>query len=157
MIEVRIPKEIRDFKEKLFFGLTLRQTICTVIAIAICVPLYFWGKDYMSKDTLNWALLIVSLPLLLLGFVTYNGLTAEQLFIAWLKMQLNPQKRLYKQESIYDQIRKDVINEDKKSKKQPKLSSSKGQGQREIKNRKTTESKKGKGQSSQDSSTNHSL
>lgn len=154
MIEVRIPKEIRDFKEKLFFGLTLRQSICTVIALAICVPLYFWGQGRMSEDTLNWLILFVSLPLLLLGFVRYNNLTAEQLFVAWLKMQINPQKRLYKQESIYDQIRKDVINEEKKHSKLP---ISKGERRGKVKNGKNTQSKKGKEQSSQDSTANNSL
>ena len=121
MIEVRIPKEIKDFKEKLFFGLTLRQSICTVIALSICVPLYLYGQESMSEDTLSWLVLLISLPLLLLGFVKYNDLTAEQLFVAWLKMQVNPQKRLYKQESIYDNIREGVIREEQRDKKRAKI------------------------------------
>lgn len=44
MIEIRIPKEIRTYKEKLFFGLTLRQLICTLIAVVVNVPLYWFGR-----------------------------------------------------------------------------------------------------------------
>lgn len=40
MIAVRIPEEIRKYKEKILFGLTARQLITTIIAFAICVPLY---------------------------------------------------------------------------------------------------------------------
>ena len=45
MIAVRIPEEIRKYKEKLAFGLTARQLICTIIAAAICVPLYWKGRN----------------------------------------------------------------------------------------------------------------
>ena len=47
MIAVRIPKEIRAYKEKLVAGLTARQLIASIIAVGICIPLYIFGKKYM--------------------------------------------------------------------------------------------------------------
>ena len=43
MIEIKIPKEIRDYKEKFLFGLTIRQFISAAAALAVRVPLYLCG------------------------------------------------------------------------------------------------------------------
>ena len=45
MIEIKVPKEIKDYKSKLFFGLSVRQFICTAAALGICVPLYIFGNE----------------------------------------------------------------------------------------------------------------
>ncbi len=55
MIEIRIPKEIKTYREKLFFGMTLRQCICTAIALSICVPLYIFGNRFLPQEAVSWA------------------------------------------------------------------------------------------------------
>lgn len=68
MIEIRIAKEIKDYREKLFFNLTLRQTICSVLAILINVPLYILGKEYISQEILSWIIIFISLPIFFIGY-----------------------------------------------------------------------------------------
>ena len=48
MIAVRIPKEIKEYKEKLVFGLNVRQLISVVIALTICIPLYIFGRKIIG-------------------------------------------------------------------------------------------------------------
>ena len=60
MITVRIPNEIRAYKEKLVAGLTARQLISTILALAICVPLYFYGKKYLPEDVMAWAIILIA-------------------------------------------------------------------------------------------------
>ena len=43
-MEVRINREIREYTESMFFGLTLRQFIFSVLACAIAVLIYFTFK-----------------------------------------------------------------------------------------------------------------
>ncbi|MFQ7173158.1 MAG: PrgI family protein [Thomasclavelia ramosa] len=43
----------------------------------MAVGLYFIMKPYFGLETLSW-LCILELPFAVLGFITYNGLTAEQ-------------------------------------------------------------------------------
>ena len=38
-MEIKINKEIRNYKETLFFGLSLRQFICSVLAVGVAVAL----------------------------------------------------------------------------------------------------------------------
>ena len=47
--EIRINKEIRDYTESIFFGLSLRQSIFSIIACAIACGLYFLFKDTFNK------------------------------------------------------------------------------------------------------------
>ena len=40
-MEIKINKEIRTYRETLFFGLSVRQFICSVLAVGVAVALYF--------------------------------------------------------------------------------------------------------------------
>ncbi|MDD4146329.1 MAG: PrgI family protein [Clostridia bacterium] len=102
MIEVKIPKEIRTYKEKLFFGLNLRQTICAALAIAINVPLYIFVRPLIGNDLASWLIIITAVPLFLIGFFQYNGMPFEQFILCILRFQLlTPQKRKYKTENLF--------------------------------------------------------
>jgi len=150
MIEVRIPKEIKEYKEKLFFGLTLRQCICTALALSISVPFYIFSKGYLHEEIRSWGVIIVALPLMLIGFFTYNQMTFEQFFIELIKMYVNPQKRPFKQENIYQVIRKEIINnENAKCNRKGQGKVKKGKGKKEI--------KKNKDQSSTNSTADNSV
>ena len=47
--EIKINKEIRDYTESIFFGLSLRQSIFSIIACIIACGLYFLCKDTFNK------------------------------------------------------------------------------------------------------------
>lgn len=112
-ISVRVPDEVRTYKEKLFLGLTARQLICTSLALIICVPLYIFGKKFMSEDVLSWLILIIALPLLAVGFIHVQGLPMEKYAIAWFKFNwLYPRKRKYKIENVYRDIQNRAIKDE---------------------------------------------
>ena len=45
ILEVRINKEVKDYQESIFFGLSLRQFIFSLLAVGIAVAVYFLLKD----------------------------------------------------------------------------------------------------------------
>ena len=97
-MEIRINKEIRQYKENIFFGLSLRQFIFSVLSCIIAVILYFTLKSMTNNiEVISWLCIIGILPFVLLGFFKYNGLTADKFFIAWIKSEiLIPKKLLFK-------------------------------------------------------------
>ena len=96
MIEIRIPKEIRTYKEKLFFGLNLRQLVSTFIAIIINVPLYWFGRNIVGSDTASWVVIFIAMPLFLVGYFNYNGMSFEQFIKSVIQQEfIYPQKRKY--------------------------------------------------------------
>lgn len=101
-IAVRIPEEIRKYKEKLVAGLTARQLISVIAAFAVCVPLYLYGKKFIPTDILEWLIIAVALACGSVGFIRYHGMPMEKLVIAWLKFEiLYPRKRRFKTENAF--------------------------------------------------------
>ena len=76
-MEVKINKEIRDYTEAIFFGLSLRQFIFSGLACGIAVGLYFLLHPYMSMETVSWICVLGAAPCVVFGFVKYHGMTAE--------------------------------------------------------------------------------
>ena len=93
-MEIRINREIREYTESMFFGLNLRQFICSILACAVGVGLYFYLKPRVSTEIVSWACILGALPFAVLGFLRYNGLTAEEFIWAWIKTGLISQKKL---------------------------------------------------------------
>ena len=80
-MEVKINKDIRDFSESIFFGLSLRQFIFSIFACLVAVVLYFLLKPFLGIETLSWVCILGAAPFAALGFIKYNGMTAEEFVI----------------------------------------------------------------------------
>ena len=87
-MEVKVNKEIRNYTESIYFGLSLRQFIFSILACLMAIGLYFIMKPYFGLETLSWLCILGASPFAALGFITYNGLTAEQFVWAWIKSEL---------------------------------------------------------------------
>lgn len=114
MIAVRIPEEIRKYKEKIMFGLTARQIICTVLALVICVPLYWFGRKYIQEDILSWIVILIAAPLIGIGYASFNGMPMEKFFIVWLKFEvLYPRKRKFCTDNAFRAWQNEAIAEER--------------------------------------------
>lgn len=85
-MEVRINKEIRDYQESMFFGLSLRQCIFSALAVAAAVGAYFALNEKLGFDV-GWICILCAAPFAACGFVKYHGLTAEQFVLAWIRSE----------------------------------------------------------------------
>ena len=70
-MEIKINKEIRAYKETVYFGLTAR--------------LYFALRGVLGRETLGWVCIVGAAPMAAAGFFRYNGLTLEKFLWAWCK------------------------------------------------------------------------
>lgn len=87
-MEIRINKEIRDYQETLFFGLSLRQFACSVLAVGVAVALYFALHDVLDRETVSWLCIVGAAPVAVAGFFRYNGMTFERFLWALVKSEL---------------------------------------------------------------------
>lgn len=46
LIEIKINKEVRDYQESIFFGLSLRQLLFSLLAVGIAVGLYYGTSQF---------------------------------------------------------------------------------------------------------------
>lgn len=54
-MEIKIPKEIRKHKETIFFGLSTRQFVCSMLAVGAAVDVYFATKSCLGAESASWA------------------------------------------------------------------------------------------------------
>jgi len=101
-IEIKINKEIREYTEVMFFGLSLRQLFFSACACGISVLLYFALRPYFGIETLSWLCILGAAPFAAMGFITYNGMTAERFALVWIHAQiLMPRQLIFKSENLY--------------------------------------------------------
>ena len=105
-MEVKINKEIRNYTESMFFGLSLRQFIFSVLACGVAMGLYFLLRPRFGTETLSWVCILGAFPFAAMGFIKYNGMTAEQFVWAWIKSEfLMPKKLMFLPDNaLYDTI-----------------------------------------------------
>ena len=106
-MEVKINREIRNYTEAMFFGLSLRQFIFSVCACVVAVGLYFLLKPYVGTETVSWMCILGAAPFAALGFIKYNGMTAEKFIYAWIKSEfLMPKKLVFHSTNTYLELMK---------------------------------------------------
>lgn len=109
-MEVKINKEIRNYTESMFFGLSLRQFIFSVLACGVAMGLYFLLRLRFGTETLSWVCILGAFPFAAMGFIKYNGMTADQFVWAWLKSEfLMPKKLMFLPDNLYYETVKPTI------------------------------------------------
>lgn len=110
-MEVKINREIRNYTESMFFGLSMRQFIFSILAVAVAVGLYFLLKPYVGTETVSWMCILGAAPFAALGFITYHGMTAEQFIWAWIRSELlEPKEIRFESSNFYYEALKDKID-----------------------------------------------
>ena len=114
-MEVKINREIRNYTESMFFGLSLRQLIFSLLAVMVAVGLYFLLKPYVGTETVSWLCILGAAPFAAMGFVTYHGMTAEQFLWVCLRCEvLEPKQLRCIPENLYYELLKPVIERHEK-------------------------------------------
>lgn len=101
-MEIKIPKEVREYHETIFFGLNTRQFVCSLLAVGVAVAVYFLLQPMLDTEEIGWVCILAAAPFAVCGFFTYHGMTPEQLLWAWCKSELLCPKRLvFRSDSYY--------------------------------------------------------
>ena len=97
ILEVKINREIRQF-------------IFSILACGVAVGIYFLLRPYVGTETVSWMCIFGAAPFALLGFVKYNGMTAEKFMWAWIKSEVLIPKRLcFHSTNIYFELMKPYV------------------------------------------------
>ena len=109
-MEIKINKDIREYTESIFGGLSLRQSIFSAVAIIVAVIIYFCISPKVGLETVSWMCVLGAAPFAALGFINYHGLNAEQLLWVWLKSEvIEPKKLIFESSTLYYDVMKSSV------------------------------------------------
>ena len=120
-MEVKINREIREYTESMFFGLTLRQFIFTVLAAATSIISYFLLRPVIGIEAVSWVCMLTAVPFAVLGFVRYNGMPSEKFIWAWIKSEiLMPKHLCFGNSNLYMELLSGAERDKQRQKKKRK-------------------------------------
>lgn len=136
-MEVKVPRDILKYEEALFFGLSLRQFLFSLLAIGVAVGAYLLCSPHLSTETTSWICIVAALPFAFLGFVHYNGMTADRFARTWVRSELLfPKVLIYQGTNLYmDAIEQGRIEKARPKRKPLIKRSGKQKVEREMKKR----------------------
>ncbi len=101
-MEININKDIREYTEGVFFGLNLRQLVCSGLAVASAVTIYFYAHNTVSQEVITYLCIAAAAPFAAIGFIKYNGMPFEKIIWAWIKDNiLFPRRLTIKANNLY--------------------------------------------------------
>lgn len=113
--EIKINKEIRDYTESIFFGLSLRQSIFSIIACIIATGIYFLFNDKLDTEMTSWLCMLGAAPFAALGFIRFQGMYTEDIVkMALYSFLLSSTNLINKPFDLYEEIFNSIINQSRK-------------------------------------------
>ena len=110
---VKVPKEIKDYDEKLFLGLTTPQLIWGGIACATGIVEFIIFKYIISTQIVSWIIIFTVIPIFLIGWQKKDGMQFNKYMAIVLQFKRRKQLLLYDTEPK----RKEVLFNEKQRKK----------------------------------------
>jgi len=109
-LEVRIPKEITEYREKIIFGLSARQLASTGVALGTGVGLYFFLKNIIGSNLTTYVVMILVAPIFAFGFYRKNGMSFEKFTKLYIRHLFCVHKKKYATELNVDLLKKEDEN-----------------------------------------------
>lgn len=110
-MEIKVNKEVRDYTESIFLGLSFRQFLFSIIACVVAVIIYLSCVDILGMETTSWLCMLGAAPFASLGFITFQKMNAEQILItAWHSFLLSNKNLIDKPFNLYYEMFKDIFD-----------------------------------------------
>ena len=114
-MEIRINKEILSYTESIFFGLSFRQFIYSLLACIVAVGIYFISIDQLGMETTSWLCMLGAAPFAAIGFIQFQSMSLERIIIEYIRSFLLKHRHLINQPiNIYYELVKPIVENAKK-------------------------------------------
>ena len=121
-MQVKINQEIREYTETIFFGLSPRQFLFSLLAVVVAVALYFLLRNRLGTETVSWVCVLGAAPFAAMGFFRYHGMTFEKFLWVFLRSELlEPRVYLFKPRNHFAEITQAYRKEQIRTKRKQKI------------------------------------
>ena len=117
-IEIPVNREIRSYKETIFYGFTMKQVIFGILGLAAGAVVFLWLPKDLNLSVRTLLGLVAGAPMIVLGFLTFNNMTAAELMRVLYNFYLkNPRKYPSVPTNRYANVFNKVENQETPNKK----------------------------------------
>jgi len=94
-VQIKANQDVREYKEVVYFGMTLRQLIFSGLAGAAALGVYLLCNRRMSMEAVSWLCVAAALPFGAFGFVRWHGMAFEQIIGVLIRSRLTLGKLVF--------------------------------------------------------------
>lgn len=87
-MQIKSNQDVREYKEVVYFGMTLRQLIFSGLAGAAALGVYLLCNRRMSMEAVSWLCVAAAVPFGAFGFVRWHGMPFEQIIGVFIRSRL---------------------------------------------------------------------
>lgn len=110
-MEIKVNKEVRDYTESIFLGLSFRQFLFSVIACVVAIIIYLSTVDILGMEITSWLCMIGAAPFASLGFTSFQKMNAEEILVTAFQSLLLSSRNLIDQPfNLYHEMFKEIFN-----------------------------------------------
>lgn len=84
-MQIKTNKEIRDYKEEVYFGMNMRQLIFSSLAVGAALGVYLLCNRRMPMEMVSWLCVAAAVPFAAFGFIRWHGMRFEQLIRMFIR------------------------------------------------------------------------
>lgn len=125
LLEVKVNKDIREYKQDVFFGMNMRQLGFTAVAVAVGIGTYLGFRNILPENVVFLLCAAFAAPFMMGGFWEYNKMPLEEVIIVWWRSKHIPPELPYVAENKYKDLMEDKVKELEEEKKNANKHSSK--------------------------------
>ena len=101
-LQIQVPKEIKNFKEEIIFGLTLKQLVWCLLGMVVGILTFTLLYGHLAIDIISMICVLITIPFAFMGFANYNGLSGLELIKYWAKVKLFQRPLVYQSSNEID-------------------------------------------------------
>ena len=98
----------KNWTTRLMAGIAAGTMVFSLAGCGMSVGIFFLLRGVLGMETVSWACILGMLPCALLGFVKYNGMTAEKFLLAVIRSEiLTPKYLLFQPVNLVEECLKE--------------------------------------------------
>ena len=119
-MNISINKDIEKYQESVIMGLTAKQLICSIIALALGTGIVLSTFKYVGLTVSVYIAIPIVAPIALNGFYEYQGMSFTQMFKRKLWFAFKNRPLMYISEESEKIIKRMRMEEERQRKKEDK-------------------------------------
>ena len=100
IMEIKINKDVRQYQEYIFWGMSFRQCLFILFGCVLAVITYMLFVDLIGLELTSWLCIISAIPSILFGFISFQGLPFEKVIVIIIKSMILNKRKLTARESM---------------------------------------------------------
>ena len=94
-MQIKSNEEAREYRAKIFFGMTLRQLLCSALAAAGAFVPFLLLQGRVPVEVISWVCILTAAPFAAFGFIRWHGMYMEEIVRVFYRSRVVLGKTVY--------------------------------------------------------------